>query len=177
MLVREPVGVVGAIVSWNSPLSLLIIRAASALLAGCTFVVKARMADRGVSEQVIRDPWWTRSRSRVPPQRDGGSPPSRGSERIGRSTLELGGKSAAVVLDDADIDQSGAVLVNRQCLATVQVCAALTRSSLPTTGTPTLIVTSDRYDDMVDSLVAHVAKGPGSRVILRGVVARGMGLR
>ena len=41
MIVREPVGVVGAIIPWNAPLPLLSHKAAPALLAGCTIVVKA----------------------------------------------------------------------------------------------------------------------------------------
>ena len=40
LLVREPVGVVGAIIPWNGPLSLITMKVAPALLAGCTVVVK-----------------------------------------------------------------------------------------------------------------------------------------
>ena len=41
LLVREPVGVVGAIIPWNGPILLLTLKVAPALLAGCTMVLKA----------------------------------------------------------------------------------------------------------------------------------------
>ena len=40
LLVREPVGVVGAIIPWNAPLPLILVKVAPALLAGCTVIVK-----------------------------------------------------------------------------------------------------------------------------------------
>ena len=83
LLVREPVGVVGAIIPWNAPLSLITYKIAPALLAGCTVILKASpeapgeayvmaevaeavglppgvlnvvTADREVSELLVRDP-------------------------------------------------------------------------------------------------------------------------
>ena len=83
LLVREPVGVVGAIVPWNAPLTLIVTKTAPALLAGCTLIVKVSpeapgagylmaeiaeevglpagvlnvvTADREVSELMVRDP-------------------------------------------------------------------------------------------------------------------------
>ncbi|WP_340537985.1 aldehyde dehydrogenase [Nocardioides sp. GXZ039] len=171
--VSEPVGVVGAIIPWNSPLALLVVKVAPALLAGCTVVVKASpeapgeayvfaeiaeavglppgvinvvTADRDVSELLVRDP-------RVDKIAFTGSTAAGRriasilGERIGRYTLELGGKSAAVVLDDADIAQTAAVLAGQQCLASGQVCASLTR----------VIVSGDRYDELVDALAANFA--------------------
>src|ERR1700728_2580182 len=129
LLVREPVGVVGAIVPWNTPMSLIAHKVAPALLAGCTIIIKAApeapgtayimgeiaeevglppgvlnvvTADRRVSELLVRD-------SRVDKIAFIGSTAagrriaSLCGERIARCTLELGGKSAAVVLDDSDI--------------------------------------------------------------------------
>ena len=129
LLVREPVGVVGAIIPWNGPVGLIAHKVAPALLAGCTVVLKASpeapgeayvfaeiaealgipagvinvvTADREVSEKLVTDP-------RVDKITFTGSTAagrriaSLCGERIARVTLELGGKSAAVVLDDYDI--------------------------------------------------------------------------
>jgi aldehyde dehydrogenase (NAD+) len=174
LLVREPVGVVGVIVPWNSPLSLMVAKVGPALLAGCTVVIKASpeapgelyvfaeiaeavglppgvinvvTAGREVSELLVRDP-------RVDKIAFTGSTAagrriaSLLGERIGRYTLELGGKSAALVLDDADIPQAAAALAGSHCIATGQVCAALTR----------VIVTGDRHDEMVEALAARYAQ-------------------
>ncbi|HVT75437.1 MAG TPA: aldehyde dehydrogenase family protein, partial [Acidimicrobiales bacterium] len=129
LLVREPVGVVGAIIPWNAPLGLIANKVAPALIAGCTVVLKASpeapgeayvvaeaaeaiglppgvlnvlTADREVSELLVRDP-------RVDKITFTGSTAagrriaSICGERIARCTLELGGKSAAVILDDMDL--------------------------------------------------------------------------
>jgi aldehyde dehydrogenase (NAD+) len=100
LLVREPVGVVGAIIPWNAPMSLIAYKIAPALLAGCAVVLKASpeapgaaylmaevaeavglpagvlnvvTADREVSELLVRTPASTRSRSRVRPRPVAGS--------------------------------------------------------------------------------------------------------
>jgi acyl-CoA reductase-like NAD-dependent aldehyde dehydrogenase len=168
LLVREPVGVVGAIIPWNGPLSLIVYKMAPALLAGCTMIIKASpeapgeayliaeiaeaiglpagvlnvvTADREVSELLVRDP-------RVDKIAFTGSTAagrkiaSLLAERIGRYTLELGGKSAAVILDDADIETTAAHLAGAECLMTGQVCASLTR----------IVVTRGRHDALVDAL-------------------------
>jgi acyl-CoA reductase-like NAD-dependent aldehyde dehydrogenase len=170
LLVREPVGVVGAIIPWNGPLSLIVYKLAPALLAGCTVVLKASpeapgeayvmaeiaekiglpagvlnvvTADREVSELLVRDP-------RVDKIAFTGSTAagrriaSLLGERIGRYTLELGGKSAAVVLDDADIETTAAHLAGAECMMTGQVCASLTR----------IVVTRARHDALVDALAS-----------------------
>jgi acyl-CoA reductase-like NAD-dependent aldehyde dehydrogenase len=168
LLVREPVGVVGAIIPWNGPLSLITSKMAPALLAGCTMVIKASpeapgeayvvaeiaesiglpagvinvvTADREVSELLVRDP-------RVDKIAFTGSTAAGRriatlmGERIGRYTLELGGKSAAVVLDDADIATTAAHLAGAECMMTGQVCASLTR----------IVVTRSRHDELVEAL-------------------------
>ena len=121
---------VGAIVPWNTPMALISMKVAPALIAGCTVVLKTSpeapgegyliseaaeavglppgvlnvvCADREVSELLVRDP-------RVDKITFTGSTAagrriaSICGERIARVTLELGGKSAAVILDDADIE-------------------------------------------------------------------------
>jgi acyl-CoA reductase-like NAD-dependent aldehyde dehydrogenase len=69
-------------------------------------------------------------------------------ERIARCTLELGGKSAAVVLDDYDIELAARTIAGRATFLTGQVCSSLTR----------IVVPRDRHDDMVDALSARFAE-------------------
>jgi acyl-CoA reductase-like NAD-dependent aldehyde dehydrogenase len=69
-------------------------------------------------------------------------------ERIARVTLELGGKSAAVVLDDADIASVAASIAGAECLMTGQVCSSLTR----------VVVTQKRHDEMVEALAENFAQ-------------------
>jgi len=168
LLVREPVGVIGAIIPWNSPITLIAPRLAPALLAGCTMVVKSSpeapgeayimaqiaqsiglppgvfnvvTADREVSELLVRD-------ARVNKINFTGSSAigrrisAIMADRIGRVTLELGGKSAAIVLDDYDLAEAAATLGASGCRMTGQVCASLTR----------IIVPRKRHDDFVDAL-------------------------
>jgi aldehyde dehydrogenase (NAD+) len=172
-LVREPVGVVGAIVPWNGPLALIAEKVAPALLAGCTVVLKASpeapgeawivgeiaeqiglppgvlnvvMADRDASEALVTDPRVDKiafTGSTVAGRRIGALLGG----RMGRMTLELGGKSAAVVLDDADLATVAADIAGNACFLTGQVCAALTR----------VVVPRSRHDDVVDALAAVFA--------------------
>ena len=65
-------------------------------------------------------------------------------ERIARCTLELGGKSAAVILDDADITTAATTLAGAECFLSGQVCASLTR----------IVVSRDRHDEFADALAA-----------------------
>ena len=125
---------VGAIIPWNAPMGLISNKVAPALLAGCTVILKSSpeapgegyliaeaaeavglpagvlnvvTADREVSELLVRDP-------RVDKITFTGSTAagrriaSICGERIARCTLELGGKSAAVILDDMDIETAAA---------------------------------------------------------------------
>jgi acyl-CoA reductase-like NAD-dependent aldehyde dehydrogenase len=176
LLVREPVGVVGAIVPWNGPLSTITHKTAPALLAGCTVVVKSApeapaegtilaeiaesiglppgvlnfiTADREVSELLVRDPRVdkiTFTGSTVAGRKIG----ALCGERIARCTLELGGKSAAVILDDADIQQAAGALAFYECINTGQVCSSLTR----------VIVTDGRHDEMVEALATNFGAVP-----------------
>ena len=174
LLVREPVGVVGAIIAWNGPLLLIANKIAPALLAGCTIVLKASpeapgeayvvaeiaesiglppgvlnvvTADREVSELLVRDP-------RVDKITFTGSTAagrriaSLCGERIARFTLELGGKSPAVILDDADVATAAKTLAMAACRCSGQVCVSLTR----------LIVTRSRHDEFVDALAGTFAR-------------------
>ena len=174
LLVREPVGVVGAIIPWNAPLQLISHKVGPALLAGCSVVLKLSpeapgegylvaeaaeqiglppgvfnvvTADREVSELLVRDPRVdkiTFTGSTVA----GRKIASLCGERIARCTLELGGKSAAVVLDDADIATVAASIAGAECIMTGQVCSSLTR----------IVVTRQRHDEMVEALAENFAQ-------------------
>jgi acyl-CoA reductase-like NAD-dependent aldehyde dehydrogenase len=174
LVVKEPVGVVGAIVPWNTPMSLISMKVAPAMIAGCTVVLKTSpeapgegyliaeaaeaiglppgvlnvvCADREVSELLVRDP-------RVDKITFTGSTAagrriaSICGERIARVTLELGGKSAAVILDDADIESAASTLAAAECLVSGQVCASLTR----------IVVSRSRHDAMVEALASAFSK-------------------
>ena len=174
LLVREPVGVVGAIIPWNAPLMLIGYKTAPALLAGCTIVLKSSpeapgegylmaeiaesiglppgvfnvvTADRGVSEMLVRDPrvdkiTFTGSTA------TGRRIASICGNRIARCTLELGGKSAAVILDDADVQTTAATLARAECSLSGQVCASLTR----------IVVTKSRHDELVEALASSFSQ-------------------
>jgi aldehyde dehydrogenase (NAD+) len=66
-------------------------------------------------------------------------------ERIARCTLELGGKSAALILDDADIGAAAAALARAECMMSGQVCSSLTR----------IVVPRNRHDEFADALAAR----------------------
>ena len=173
LLVREPVGVVGAIIPWNGPLGQIIYKVAPALLAGCAVVLKSSpeapgdayvvaevaesiglppgvlnvlTADREVSELLVRDP-------RVDKITFTGSTAagrriaSICGDRVARCTLELGGKSAAVILDDADLEKTARNLTLAECFLSGQVCSSLTR----------VIVSAKQHDELVDALAARFA--------------------
>ena len=168
LLVREPVGVVGAIVPWNAPLVLTSVKIAPALLAGCTVILKLSpeapgegyviaevaeqiglppgvlnvvTADRETSELLVRDPrvdkitftGSTQAGKRIASICGG---------RVARFTLELGGKSAAIVLDDMDLSDVARILTESECMLSGQVCASLTR----------VIVSRHRHDDLAHEL-------------------------
>src|SRR6202012_5119325 len=69
-------------------------------------------------------------------------------ERMARYTMELGGKSAAIVLDDFGVDEAVANLTGSLCRLSGQVCAARTR----------VIVPRERHDDFVDGFATAMAK-------------------
>jgi acyl-CoA reductase-like NAD-dependent aldehyde dehydrogenase len=98
-------------------------------------------ADREVSELLVRDPGVdkiTFTGSTVAGRRIA----ALCGERIARCTLELGGKSAAVILDDMDLATAAATLARAECAMSGQVCSSLTR----------IVVTRSRHDDMLEAL-------------------------
>lgn len=170
LLVREPVGVVGAIIPWNAPIQLITYKLAPALLAGCTVILKASpeapgvayvmaeiaeqiglphgvlnvvTADRAVSELLVRHADVDKI-SFTGSTAAGRRIAALCGERIARCTLELGGKSAAVVLDDYDVQTAAQSIASMACVMTGQVCSSLTR----------IVVSRHRHDAMLEALAA-----------------------
>jgi betaine-aldehyde dehydrogenase len=174
LLVREPVGVVGAIIPWNGPIMIAAFKVAPALIAGCTVVIKGSpeapghalllgevaekaglpkgvinvvIADREASEALVRNPDIDKI-SFTGSSATGRRIASILGERMARYTLELGGKSAAIILDDYDVATAAQELAARACDMSGQVCAALTR----------VIVPRQRADQVADAIGAVFSK-------------------
>ena len=158
LVVREPVGVVGAITPWNYPLHQIVNKVAPAFAAGCTIVLKpsevapfsafllAEIIDevgvpagvfnlvtgtgQVVGEAIAAHPdvdlvhftGSTRAGRRVSELAAG---------TIKRVALELGGKSANVILADADLETAVKVGVANAFMNSGQTCTALTRMLVP----------------------------------------------
>jgi aldehyde dehydrogenase (NAD+) len=158
LVVKEPVGVVGCITPWNYPLHQIAAKVAPALAAGCTVALKpsevaplnafilaeaieAAGLPKGVfnlvtgvgpvvGEAIAAHPdvdmvsftGSTRAGKRVSEV---------GSQNVKRITLELGGKSPNVILDDADFERAVTDGVGKCYLNSGQTCSALTRMIVP----------------------------------------------
>ena len=173
-IVREPVGVVGTITPWNAPVPNASIKAAPALAAGCTVVLKpapegpvtAMMfaeaveaaglpegvisvlpAGREVGEHLVRHPDVDKI-AFTGSTAAGRRIMSLCGERIARVTLELGGKSAGIIADDIALEGFLTDLVFAGIGHSGQVCAALTR----------ILVPRRRHDEIVDAL-AEILRG------------------
>ena len=172
LVTQEPVGVVAAIVPWNAPVTLSAWKAAPALAAGCTVVIKPPPeaplsnyvlaeaveaagvpagvvnvvpGDRGPGEHLVTRPGvdkvaFTGSTAA------GKRIMSLCGEQVKRVSLELGGKSAVVVLDDADVGSVVPGIVHGGMHLSGQVCGAHTR----------VLVHRSRYDDAVAAAAAAV---------------------
>jgi len=170
LVTREPAGVVAAITPWNYPLHQIVCKLAPAIAAGCTMVIKpsevAPLAayllmdaihDAGFPAGVI---------NMVPggasvgaslaahPEIDvvsftgsvaaGARVAQLAAPNITRVTLELGGKSANVLLSDADLATAVKVGVANAFLNSGQTCSAWTR----------MLVPSDKHDEILERVVA-----------------------
>ncbi|MGO4470876.1 aldehyde dehydrogenase [Arthrobacter sp. 2RAF6] len=165
---REPVGVVGAIAPWNFPQALAMFKIAPALAAGCTVVLKpspetaldsyvfsdaARAAglpdgvlnivlgDRDAGAALVSHPLVDKIAF------TGSTEAGRiiGAEcgrLIRRCTLELGGKSAAVFLEDGNVDTLLAGLDNASFLNNSQTCTTQSR----------ILIARSRYAEVVDAI-------------------------
>jgi aldehyde dehydrogenase (NAD+) len=159
IVTQEPVGVVAAITPWNGPLSTPTLKVAPALAAGCSVVLKPApetpltayaladaLSGAGLPDGVLSIvPAGRAAGQHLVEHRDVDKVAFTGStaagkrimatcaDRIARVTLELGGKSAAVVLDDADVDAVVAALLPMALLVNGQACVAQTRVLVPRT--------------------------------------------
>lgn len=173
-VVREPVGVVAAIAPWNNPFGILAGKVAPALIAGCTVVMKPApetpleayilaeaaeaaglppgvvnlvCADRAASDRLVRHSAIDKV-SFTGSVAAGRSIGMACAERFARCTLELGGKSAAIVLEDADIAATAATLAQVITMSAGQVCATLSR----------VIAVNALHDRLVDALHAELGR-------------------
>ncbi len=176
LVTKEPVGVVGAIAPWNVPLFIAAAKLAPALLAGCSVVFKPapetpidafRLAEifseaglpegvlsvipagREVSEYLVTHPGVDKvsfTGSTLAGKRIGGLC----GERLKRCTLELGGKSAAIILDDVNLADTIAQLLPNAIMNNGQACIAQTRILAP----------RERYEEVLDALVEGVRRMP-----------------
>ena len=158
LVLKEPVGVVGSITPWNYPLHQLSAKLAPALAAGCTFVAKpseVAPVSAFVLAEIIADvglpPGVFNLVSGVGPEvgealaghpdvdmvsftgstRAGKRVAELGAQSVKRVTLELGGKSANIILDDANLEQAVTDGVGKCYLNSGQTCSALTRMLVP----------------------------------------------
>jgi aldehyde dehydrogenase (NAD+) len=166
----EPLGVVAAVVAWNFPQTLAFCKLAPALAAGCTAVLKPApqtVLDSFLLAEAVEEAGLPPGvLSIVPGGRDLGAylvahpgvdkVAFTGSTEAGRAiaetcgrllrpvTLELGGKSAAILLDDVDLDASMAELIGATLGNNGQTCYLSTRILAP----------RQRYAEIVDALTA-----------------------
>ena len=158
LVVREPVGVVGCITPWNYPLHQIAAKVAPALAVGCTVVLKPSevaplnafllaevAAEAGLPAGVLNivtgyGPVVGEALAAHPDvdmiSLTGSTGAGRrvselASKTIKRVHLELGGKSAAIVLDDADLEKAVTAQVNNCYLNSGQTCSAHTRLLVP----------------------------------------------
>lgn len=173
---REPVGVVAAIVPWNMPQFLIAGKLAPALLAGCAIVIKPAPEtplDALVLAEVVEEvglppgvvsvvPGGAGTGERLVAHPGVDKVSFTGSSAVGRAvaaacgasltrvSLELGGKSAAIVLDDADPAEVARGLRVAGLMNSGQACAAQTR----------VLVPAARAGELVDALAAMMAEVP-----------------
>lgn len=173
LVTEEPVGVVAAIVPWNAPVTLAAWKVAPALAAGCTVVLKpppeAPLSNyvlaevlheagvpagvvnvvpggREVGEHLVTHPG-TDKVAFTGSTAAGKRIMSLCGNQVKRVSLELGGKSAAIVLDDADLPTVIGSLVGWGMHNAGQVCAIQTR----------LLVPRSRYADALDAAAAKAS--------------------
>lgn len=175
LVLREPYGVVGAITPWNYPLYQVVAKVLPAIAAGCTVVLKPSneaplsvfefieaVEEAGLPDGVVN---LVSGRGSVVGERIASHPDVdvvsfTGSTAVGRRvaelaagsvkkvTLELGGKSANVILDGGDLTTAVKVGVGNAFLNGGQTCMAWTR----------MLVPRSRYDEALELVEAAAAK-------------------
>jgi aldehyde dehydrogenase (NAD+) len=165
---KVPVGVCAGIIPWNVPLFISVLKLGPALSAGCTIVLKPAPdtpldsyllaeavveaeippgvvnivpADRGPSEHLVRHPGIDKV-SFTGSVAAGRKIGAICGEQLKRMTLELGGKSAAIILDDVDLEAAMPNLLASGLMNNGQVCGAQSR----------LLISRAKYDEFVDAI-------------------------
>ncbi len=174
LVIREPVGVVAAISPWNMPYAIMAQKVAPALVAGCSVIMKPSPetpleayiiaeaaeqaglppgvlslvpAHREAADYLVRNPGVDKisfTGSTVAGRRIA----SVAGERIARVTLELGGKSAAIVLDDLPTEAAARILARTIIVLSGQVCAMLSRAIVP----------AARHDALAEAIGAEMRR-------------------
>ncbi|HSG33902.1 MAG TPA: aldehyde dehydrogenase [Sphingomonadaceae bacterium] len=168
IVAREPVGVVAGIAPWNAPFGIMANKVFYSLVAGCTIVMKpspetpleayiiAEAAEaagippgvvnlvpgeREAADHLVNNPGVDKV-SFTGSTLAGKRIAEVCGSRIARCSLELGGKSAAIVRDDFPIEAAANILGNTITILSGQVCAMLSRA----------IVTRDRHDELAEAI-------------------------
>ena len=174
IVAHEPVGVAVAIAPWNAPYGIMLNKVAYALAAGCTVIMKpspetpletyiiAEAAEsagvpagvvnlvcghRDASDHLVCNPGVDKV-SFTGSTLAGKRIASVCGERIARCTLELGGKSAAIVRDDFPIEAAAGLLTATITLMSGQVCAMLSR----------VLVPRARHDELAAAIAGEMNK-------------------
>jgi len=177
LVVKEPIGVVGAITPWNYPLHQVVAKVAAALAAGCTVVLKPSevaplsafvlaevLAQVGLPAGVFNLVTGVGAivGERIAEHPDVDMVSFTGSTAAGKRvmavaagtvkkvSLELGGKSAFVILDDADLGKAVKIGLANCFINGGQTCTAWTR----------MLVPAAQYDEVLDLLREGAAKYP-----------------
>lgn len=178
---RSPIGVVGLVTPWNFPLAIPMWKVAPALLSGCTAVLKPSpftpltaallvdvfvqagvpdgvlnlvQGDRAAGEALVANPA-VRGISFTGSLPVGTAIHAAGAPRLLKTQLELGGKNAVIVLDDADLDKAAAAVVRGAFGQAGQRCSATSR----------VIVDTRVREELLDRVVSRVSAmrvGPGT---------------
>lgn len=157
LVVRDPVGVIAGVTPWNAPIHQIAAKVGGAIGAGCSFVLKAShltptvaklffdaIADCGLPSGVINMVWGGREIGEsLTTHPDIDMISFTGSDGVGkqvmaaaagtlkRLSLELGGKSAALVLDDADLEVAIPFVVRQSMANSGQTCVCQSRLLVP----------------------------------------------
>lgn len=157
-VLRQPVGVCGLLPTWNAPTMIAIRKIAPALAAGCTMVLKAppqtplsllKLAEiiadsdlpAGVFNVVTGEGIEAAEELVASPDVDmisftgglsaGRAIQAKAAETVKRVVLELGGKSANIILDDVDLDAAAQIAAVPACFGAGQTCSMLSRVLAP----------------------------------------------
>jgi betaine-aldehyde dehydrogenase len=169
---KEPVGVSAGIIPWNVPLFIVALKLGAALAAGAPMILKPSPetpldgyilgelldeielpkgmvsilpAGREVGEYLVRHPGVDKvgfTGSTAAGRKVGAIC----GEMLKRCTLELGGKSAAIILDDVDLESAMPLLMGTALMNNGEACIAQTR----------ILASRTRYDEVVDALADAV---------------------